>query len=204
MANDLIPLPGLELAELVASAARELGIETALIGAMAMAIHKYMRGTADVDLATSVTSTSDLRRLQEKLEALGYKTELRTPDEDDPLGGVLEIWKVEDDDADPIEPVEVVNFFNPHRPRSNPGAGAVRNAMAIDESSPLRYVQLADLIALKLYTHAQRDRADVVELLARNPDADRDGIRATCAPFGFSAILEQLFRDADQIRETDA
>ena len=52
MAKDQDRLPGLDLAERVAEAARELGIETALIGAMAMAVHKYLRGTADVDLGT--------------------------------------------------------------------------------------------------------------------------------------------------------
>src|SRR5262245_39190297 len=127
-------LPGLNLAERVADAARELGIETALIGAIAMAVHKYIRGTSDVDLATNVSSSSDLRRLQQNLEALGLKTELRLPDEDDPLGGVLEVWEREDDEAMPIEPVEVVNFLNPHRPTLNPGAAAIRNAEPVDGS----------------------------------------------------------------------
>ena len=63
------------LAELVATAARELGIETAVIGAIALAAHNHVRGTNDVDPATSVDSTNDLRRLKEKLEALGYKAE---------------------------------------------------------------------------------------------------------------------------------
>jgi hypothetical protein len=196
-------LPGLDLAERVADAARELGIETALIGAIAMAVHMYIRGTSDVDLATNVSSPSDLRRLQEKLEALGLKTELRLPDEEDPLGGVLEVWQHEDDEALPIEPVEVVNFLNPHRPALNPGAAAIRNAVRIDESSPLRSACLPDLIALKLYSESRRDRADVVELLARNPEADREAIRVACAPFGFGEILEQLIREADQMRDAD-
>jgi hypothetical protein len=202
VAVEPIQLPGLELAERVASVAHELGIETALIGAMAMAVHKYIRGTSDVDLATNVTSTSDLWRLQAKLESLGLKTELRAPDEDDPLGGVLEIWQREDE-ATPIEPVEIVNFYDPYWPALNPGAAAVRKAVSVEEGSPLRYVCLEDLIALKLYTGSRRDRDDVVELIALNPEADRDAFRAACAPFGFSETLEQLIRDADQVREAD-
>jgi hypothetical protein len=85
-------VPSLHLAELVARTARELGIETAVIGALALAAHNYIRGTNDVDLATSVAFTSELRRLADKLAALGCKIELRLPDEDDPLGGVLEVW----------------------------------------------------------------------------------------------------------------
>lgn len=194
--------PTLALAERVASAARELGIETAVIGAIALAAHNYIRGTLDVDLATRVEHIEDLRRLQQKLVALGLETELRTPDDEDPLGGVLEVWEREGDEDTPINPVEVVNFFNPYRPEHNPGTAAVRNATPIEGSS-LRYVQLADLIALKLYTGALRDRADVVELLTRNPDADRDAIRAACAPFGLGESLEQLLLEADRITSAD-
>lgn len=46
--------PPIELAERVAGIARELGISTAVIGAVALAAHKYVRGTHDVDLATHV------------------------------------------------------------------------------------------------------------------------------------------------------
>ncbi len=70
MANQ-VQFPGLELAERVAEVARALGIETALIGAMAMAVHKYVRGTSDVDLATNLDSINELRGLQAKLDALG-------------------------------------------------------------------------------------------------------------------------------------
>lgn len=193
----------LELAELVARCARDLGIETAVIGAIALAAHNYIRGTGDIDLATSVDSPADLRRLKEKLEELGCKTELRTPDEEDPLGGVLEVWQHEDVEQAPINPVEVVNFVNPYRPRPNPGIAAVRNATALDEGSSLRYVGLADLIALKLYAGGRRDRDDVVELVALNPDADRDAIRAACAPYELSAVLEELLLEADRTRDAD-
>ncbi len=47
-------LAPLALAERVAGVARDLGIETALSGASALAAHNYVRGTIDLDFATSV------------------------------------------------------------------------------------------------------------------------------------------------------
>ena len=184
--------PTLELAERIAAVARELGIETALIGAAALAVHHYLRASEDVDLASYV-ELADLHALQQRLEAMQLHTELRTPDEDDPLGGVLEIWEDADEDGDPIDAIEIVNFANPYRPGSSSAAvDAIRNAQPIDAASPLRCVQLPDLIALKLYSDSLRDKADVVELLKHNPNADLEVIRVVCKRFGFEGTLEQL------------
>ena len=67
------PTP-LELAERVAEIARGLGIETALIGATALAVHGYVRGTLDIDLASIVDrerrgDPPRLRRREEGQEA---------------------------------------------------------------------------------------------------------------------------------------
>jgi hypothetical protein len=186
----------LELAERVAGLARELGIETALIGAAAMAVHRYIRATRDLDLGSHV-HPSQLRKLQRRVEELQLHTELRMPDEDDPVGGVLVIWRTVDDEGQPTDTIELVNFSNPHQPgQLTPGADAVRNAVAIDETSSLRCVQLADLIALKLYAGSFRDKADVIDLLKYNPDADLEAIRTVCKRFGFDATLEELIAAA--------
>jgi hypothetical protein len=47
----VVGLPALSLAERIATLASELGIQTALIGASALAAHNYIRATIDVDLA---------------------------------------------------------------------------------------------------------------------------------------------------------
>jgi hypothetical protein len=183
---------GLQLTEQIAGIARELGIDTALIGAAALAMHHYVRASEDIDLA-AYTDLSKLRELQQRLEAMQLHTELRTPDEQDDLGGVLEVWQDTDEDGDPIDSIEIVNFANPWRPgRRTPARDAVANAQPIDASSPLRCVQLADLIALKLDAGGPRDKADVIDVLARNPDADLDAIRAVCARYGFEQTLEEL------------
>lgn len=48
------------------------------------------------------------------------------------------------------------------------------------------------LVALKLYAGRLRDLADVVELLACNPHADLDAVRAACARFGLEAQFERV------------
>jgi predicted nucleotidyltransferase len=186
----------IDLAERVDAAARTLGIETAVIGALALAVHGFVRATSDIDLATAVEVYTKLRGLGQTLEEQGLSVELRTPDDDDPLGGVLVVWEQEDEEGDPIEPVEVVNFWNPHRPKVTPAARAIRDALPLDPDSSLRYVRLPDLIALKLYADSRRDHGDIVDLLARNPGADLDEVRARAAPFDKSGILEQLIAEA--------
>ena len=94
MSRDVSPSqsdPLIELAERIASVAADLNIPTALIGAMALAAHNYVRGTADIDLATAVDPNTTLRLLQNKLDSLGLRTELNLPDADDSLGGLLRV-----------------------------------------------------------------------------------------------------------------
>jgi hypothetical protein len=58
--------------------------------------------------------------------------------------------------------------------------------------SPLRCVTIEDLVALKRYAGGLSDHTDIVQLLARNPDADLAAIRATAAPFDAGGQLEAL------------
>lgn len=186
------------LAEQVASIARGLGIETALIGAYALAVHHYVRGSSDIDLASDVL-LDDLRRLRRAIEEQGLHSELRSPDADDDLGGVLVVWTRVDEDGDPLEPLDVVNFRNPYRPRSTPATAAIREAVAIPEHPSLRCPRLADLIALKLDAGGRQDVADVVQLLVHNPDADLAAIRQTCVIYGFGQI-EELIAEASELQ----
>jgi hypothetical protein len=176
-----------DLAERVAQIASSLNIQTVLIGAYALAAHHYVRATKDIDLASDVT-LDDLRRLEKALRAAGLHTELRTPDEEDALGGVIEIWQRVDDEGDPIEPVEVVNFYNPYRPRRTPATQAIKNRIPLAEKPALHYPRLADLVALKLDTGSPRDEIDVIDVLVANPNADLEEIRATCKAYGLDRI----------------
>lgn len=186
----------LQLAERIASLAADNGIATALIGANALAAHNFVRATLDVDLATSVNPFIELRRFEEVLRALGLQTELRLPDEENPLGGVLEVWETEDEDGTPIQPVELVNFDNPRRPGRNPGASAVKNAVTLVEGGSIRCVTLPDLIALKLYSGGPSDRVDITRVLRSNPDADLTAIRIAASPYDRDGVLEALIVEA--------
>jgi hypothetical protein len=188
MAEQTTPV---EFAERVANIALRLNIETALIGAYALAAYHYVRGSSDIDLATNV-QLHELQSLKRALEDVGLHTKLNTPDDQDPLGGVLVIWERANDEGEPIDPVEVVNYYNPYRPQRTPARDAIKNAISLAEKPGLRYPRLSDLIALKLYAGSRGDEADVVELLVRNPGADLDEVRATCKRYGFVRIDELI------------
>jgi len=85
-----------------------------------------------------------------------------------------------------FRPVQIVNFYNPLRPSRNPGAAAIEHAAPAIQGTSLAVVDLAHLVALKLYAGGPKNQADVVELLARNPDADIRAIDATCERFGLA------------------
>ena len=194
----LDPAASLALAEQVALAAKQLGFETALIGAAALAVHRYTRGTEDIDLAIAVDPDSQLRALDQALISAGLNTQLRMPDDEDPLGGVLVVWCSEDEFGEPEDVVEVVNFRNPGRIVAAPAARAIARAEPLPDS-PLRCVALDDLVALKLYAGGLSDLADIVQVLAHNPDADLADVRATAAAFDAGNRLESLIAQAVEL-----
>lgn len=195
----LDPAATLALAERVADEARRLGFETALIGAAALAVHRYTRGTEDIDLAVCVDPYRQLAALQASLVSAGLQTQLRLPDDEDPLGGVLTVWAASAEDGEPVNVVEVVNFQNPGRPLRTPAPAAIARAEVVPGTT-LRCVRIEDLIALKLYAGGLSDLADIEHVLANNPDADVTSIRATAAPFDGGGRLDALIAQAMKLR----
>ena len=181
----------LEVARKVAERAAELDIETAVIGAVALAVHGYPRATMDIDLACWTDPFTKLRELKEELERDGYETTLFEPDREDPLGGVLTV------SGDDFGPVQVVNFCNPLSGAMNPGRDAISSARTTVEEAGLLVVDLEHLIALKLYAGGPKSRSDVIELLQRNPEAAREGIRAVCATFGLEVDWLRLLAESE-------
>lgn len=193
------PQASLALAEQVAGTARRLGLDIALIGAAALAVHRYTRGTEDLDLAVNVDPFTRLAALQRELTADGLQVERRMPDGDDPLGGVL-VVRLLADDGDPAAVVEVVNFHNPGRVVPNPAQRAIARAQPL-QGSTLRCVIVEDLVALKLYAGGLSDHADVVELLARNPDVDLAAVRVAASPFDRDGVLDALIEQAMRLQD---
>lgn len=180
----------LALAERVVALALDRGVSTALIGANALAVHGYIRATGDIDLAAA-TTLDKLEELNRDLRAAGFSTDLRYPDDDDPLGGSISIWTATDEDG-PIDEVEIINFLLPSRATRLPVQAMLRESISLGSQTVLRAVTLPHLVVLKLYAGSLRDRADIVELLARNPHTNVDEIRALCTAYhldGFEPLL---------------
>ncbi len=185
----------LALAEKLAHFLARSGVDSALIGAAALAVHRYPRSTEDIDLAVGV----DPRRLEElaqQLRSEGFLAEVSLPDVLDPLGGVLRVQ------AGGAERVEIVNFCNP------PAGGfpaliesALREAMPLHEGAMLRVVTLQHLILFKLYAGGVKSKNDVLELMSRNPDLDLNELRASCRRFRMDRRLELWLRDLQSTTE---
>jgi hypothetical protein len=175
------------LADEIAGALASRNVRTAVIGAAAVAVHGYPRSTEDVDLAAA-TDLRTLRVVGDEFAARGYTVRLGEPDAEDSLGGVLTVVR------DDVDPVQVVNYENPFRP----GSGALANE-AIDSATTgvlgsLAVVDLPHLVALKLYAGGAKSKLDVIELLARNSEANREQIQALCARFGLENEWDELCR----------
>ncbi len=133
---------------------RKKGTPHALIGAVAMAGRGVMRSTDDLDLL--VVDRAVLRPgYWTEVEALGFSTQLRHGDDQDPLAGVVRLTGLESE-----HPVDVVV-----------GKKAWQ-AEAIERAEPVRLgalevplVLTSDLILLKLYAGAAQDLLDVQALL---------------------------------------
>lgn len=174
-------------AETVVGIAARHDVQLLLIGALAMAAYQYVRLTEDVDMAGNIP-IDQLRLLAGDLQRAGYQVELREPDGDDPLGGVLDVRS----QAGLIQIISFADRF--------PAViqDALRESrLLVRENSPLPIVPLPHLVVLKLYAGGFKSKADVVELLSRNPDTDLDGIAELCERYrirGFEEIRNELSR----------
>lgn len=180
-----------EVAEEIFGILRDAGIDAAVIGAMALAVHRYVRATRDFDLATYTDPFNKLPGVRQEAVKAGFEAELRQPDPDDPLGGVLEIT------GRGFKPVQVVNFLNPLSVRGTTlGKEAIEDAKSgLIEGSSMRVVSLRYLIALKLYAGGPRNRNDVIELIERHQPLDPAPIREVCARHGLAGELDSILSD---------
>ncbi len=173
------------VAETLAGWIAEDGARSAIIGAVALAVHGYVRATRDLDLATELDPTMQLRALAKRATSQGWTVALELPDHDDPLGGVLTI------SADDFDTVQVVNFHNPFTATKNPARDALRGAIPLP-GFELAVVAVEDLILLKLYAGGLASWADIRELLVVHPELDLDLLRTRAARYGLAGELERV------------
>lgn len=142
----------------VASALEAGGIEFALIGAGAMAVHGVARSTQDLDLLSTDSRCLD-DSLWQPLRGDGAAVDVRCGDVDDPLAGVVRLVRPGS------RPVDLV--IGKHRWQDR----AVKRAKTTTIGDrPVPVVSRADLVLLKLYAGGTQDAWDVHQLLA---DSDR-------------------------------
>ncbi len=175
----------LEAAEQVMQILDRHQVQAVVIGAVAMAAHRYVRFTHDLDLGVNA-DVPTLRNLTASFRAAGFTAELREPDGQDPLGGVIDITGA-------FGLLQIISFADRFPAVIEDALRAT--TVVLRPGSALKLVPLPQLVALKLYAGGLRSKADVVELLKRNPEADRDEIRSVCSRYrirGLDEILREL------------
>lgn len=179
------PESNLLAAERVVQLLSDHGVSAVVIGAVALAAHHYVRHTEDIDLGVE----ADLPKMRDLAEALrqdGFDVELHEPGGDDPLGGVIDV-------SGDFGLVQVVSFADRF-------PAVIRDALAgevvpIRAGSGLLLAPIPQLVAMKLYAGGIRSKADILELLRRNPGVNRADLQALCRRYrlrGLGPILREL------------
>ncbi len=158
-------------------------VDAVVIGAVAMAAHHYVRFTQDMDIGVDA-DVPTLRSIASALCEVGFDAELREPDGQDPLGGVIDITGT-------FGLLQIVSFADRFPAVINDALQAA--SMVVRSGSQLKIVPLPQLVALKLYAGGLKSKADIVELLRSNPDADVEAIRSTCKRYRLRGLDEILF-----------
>jgi len=156
-----------------------------VIGAVALAAYHYVRQTDDVDLGVNANLTQ-LRALSISLTQAGFSVELREPDSQDPLGGVIDV-------QGDFGLLQIISFAD--RFPAVIDDAVLASTLHVREGSPLKLVPLPHLIALKLYAGGYKSKADIVEILKCNPDIDWDAVRRLCAGYRLPG-LDELIAEA--------
>jgi hypothetical protein len=178
------PEANLQAAERIVAVLDQHGIKALVIGAVALAAYRYLRHTEDIDLGVNAPLPM-LRSVADSLREHGFEVELREPDGDDPLGGVIDV-------TGPFGMVQIISFADRF-------PAVIDDALKLPQpeirrGSRLRLIPVPHLIALKLYAGGYKSKADIVELLTRNPELDLAEIRQVCANYRLRG-LDELIRE---------
>ena len=164
-------------------------VDAVVIGAVALAAYHYVRQTEDIDLGVNA-SVPKLREVTQSLQEAGYHADLREPDGDDPLGGVIDVHG-------DFGSLQIVSFAGRFPAVID---DAVSNSnLVVRKGSPLKLVPIPHLIALKLYAGGFKSKADIVALLVRNPDLDLKSVRSLCQGYQLPG-LDELIEEAERER----
>ena len=168
---------GRQLEEVIASLSK-VDVRFALIGGLALASHKVIRATQDIDLLTDSEKAEDIDR---ELIALGYHCLHRSADAGNYLRGD-----------------ERVDFIYASRPAAR---GLLSNATSVQTAfGEVRVVSTEGLIGLKLQGFVNnprrtQDLEDIKALVAANRQALKmDEVREYFRLFDREALLEEILK----------
>ncbi len=169
---------GKQLQEVVAGM-QKAGAPFALIGGLALASHKVVRATQDIDLLTDADKADAVHR---ELEQLGYRCLHRSPDAGNYLRGD-----------------ERVDFLYAHRPLARK---LLANARELKTSlGSLRVVSTEGLIAFKLQGFVNnprrtQDLEDLRQLIRNNRSTlDMKEVQQYFQLFNRQALLQEILSD---------
>lgn len=160
-------------------------VDAVVIGAVALAAHRYVRHTEDLDLGVNA-DLATMRALVLALGKAGFTAELREPDDNDPLAGVIDV-------TGSFGRLQIISYAGRFPAVIDDAVRA--STLVVRKGSPLRLVPIAHLVALKLYAGGLKSKADIVELLTRNPGIDLQEIRSLCRNYrlrGLDALINQV------------
>ena len=168
---------GRQLEEVIATLSK-VGARFALIGGLALASHKVIRATQDIDLLTDSEKAVDIER---ELIALGYRCLHRSADAGNYLRGD-----------------ERVDFIYASRPAAR---GLLNDAATVQTAfGEVRVVSIEGLIGLKLQGFVNnprrtQDLEDIKALVAANRQALKmDEVREYFRLFDREALLEEILK----------
>ena len=159
------------------------GVDYAVIGAMAAAVHGAIRATTDADALVSLTF-AELRRVDRAVRKEGLRAELREGDADDPIPALL---AVSDRHGNRVDLLGGLRGMDP---------ALFERAIRVPfRGVDLRVIGREDFVAMKCFAGAPQDLADAANALdVPGPPLDVDLLRRVTRRFGRAAAdaLEEL------------
>jgi predicted nucleotidyltransferase len=125
-------------------------IEYAVVGAMAASVHGAVRASLDADAVLSLAAPR-LRTLEREFAAVGFRTECRFGDSDDPIAAMLVLQDGHDNRVDLIAGLRGLEPEAFNRAIKVPFQGVT-----------LRVVGREDFVAMKLFAGGPQDIADAI------------------------------------------
>lgn len=155
------------------------GIQYAVIGALAVAVHGVVRASVDADAVVAAVP-SQLRELEAKLTAAHLSVQLRTGGVDDPIGAMLIVTDRYGNRVDLMAGIRGLD------------GGVYQRTVTLQPSgiaTPLRIVGREDLIAMKVAAGGPKDLMDAESCIAVAGDSlDVELIRKLSRHFGREAF----------------